>query len=181
MENDLKKVSIRGRLAYALYCFEQLLIKNGIEYSQNEYLFSFIEKLWDVCSENNIESIEEYINEIAPYSILDDNINNDFNDYTFVSYENAVSLKSFYLTLPENIIQAMNILTEIAFGNLYGDTGSYSEITYVQLLKINEIFKKYDIDLTDFQLKIESSFKELKGWGNPHPRTMWQTISGSNK
>lgn len=171
MELDLKNISIRGRLACSLINFEKLLIK--LDYSNNKILKDFIEELWGVCSNENIESIEEYINEIAPYSILDTNINNDFNNFNFITFEEASTLKEYYFSLPNDIIISMDILIEIAFGNLYGGTGEYSEITYFQINKLAGILKKYDIYFTGFELKIKSPFKEMNGWGKTHPREIW--------
>lgn len=176
MKNDFKIISIRGRLAFGLIFFEELLKKYDVELLSNKFLNDFVEKLWEVCSSNNFESTEEFVNEVAPYSILDSSPNNNFNEYDFLSFEDAYSLKEFYLTLPQDIILAMNFLTEIAFGNLYGDTGSYSSITYDQLMDLLEIYKNNGMNFTDFGLTVRSSFEELNGWGDPRPKNKWKEM-----
>ncbi|WP_300487851.1 hypothetical protein [Flavobacterium sp.] len=176
MKNEFKIISIRGRLAFGLIFFEELLKKYNVELLTNKFLNDFVEKLWEVCSGSNLESIEEFVNEVAPYSILDDSPNNDFNEYDFLSFEEANDLRRFYLTLPQDIVSAMNFLTEIAFGNLYGNTGSYSSITYNGLVNLLAIYKHNGISFKDSELKVKSSFEELNGWGDPRPKDIWKEM-----
>lgn len=158
---DFKLISIRGRVAFALECFKKLLSYNNIN-SNNSLLESFVETLWSFCENYEIEKYEAYINEIAPYSILDEHPDNDFSDLEYISKEQAIFLKEYYSNLPEDLINVMNNLTEIAFGNLYGSTGNYSQITLKPLYEIISICEHHDVDLNSIKID-DSMFNEEKG------------------
>ena len=60
-ENELKKISIRGRVAYGIACFERALI---FYHCKNNVWIDVIKKLWDYTS---IEYIDDWYYEMAEY------------------------------------------------------------------------------------------------------------------
>lgn len=171
---NFKRISIRGRLAFALINFETFIKKNAPAFFYETGVKRIIDELWNVCVQDNIENVEELVNELAPYSILDNHPDNNFNDYKFLNYEEASKLKRDYLSLPEDIISVINLLTELAFGNMYGSTGEFSVATYEVLEEILEIYNEYNVDLICNKTIENSSFTENGGWGKIHPVEDWR-------
>lgn len=169
---NFKNISIRGRLAYGIICTQKLFDKYNINYSDYQVFNNFFDKLWLICEQDNLEEYEGYINEIVPYSIIERS-EKDFEDLEYITQEEAQELRDLYKAFPPNILKSMELLSEIAFGNMYGSTGNHSPITYSAIMKLLDCINTENIDLEDIELISVFDFNELHGWGEPKSRLNW--------
>lgn len=179
INNLLKKTSIRGRTAFSLSCFFVLLEKFNLDIN-SKWIKIYVNYIKNFLLQYDIEKVEYYLNEIAPYSILDNHPNNDFNQYETISFNDATELKSLYENLPNEVIQVMNYIMEVAFGNLYGDTGEYSKITFEATLSIIDILKANNIEIPNLEKFSLSKFEEDDGWGEIRSNRFWEYLLNNN-
>lgn len=136
----LKKVSIRGRVAYCVCLCKEALIE---EHISSELLTVALKKIGTFCESDTLDIWEKEISEYMP-CVLQDKKNN-FNTFENSSNPDALRLKKEYERLPKYIVDMIDNTIEVGLANLYGGTGIYSESSLkccldVVQLAINNIF-----------------------------------------
>lgn len=162
-----KNISIRGRLAYALICFDLFLQKKHSEICNNRWILYYLNLVWEVVSAENIYLLEKKLTELAPNSILDKHPNNKFDKYEYFKLNELIEIRELYEILPISIISIMDSIIEISFSNLYSSTGEFSKSTLEELEYIFHVLENEKFDLPELPINIlNSSFKEKRGWGD---------------
>lgn len=166
---SFKKISIRGRLAYALIYLEIFFKKrkNNIP----KVLRSLLDKLWSVnTSVVDLVQLEKEFNEMSPSSILSDDYKGNFD---ILSYEEYLEFKKVYTNLDDDSIRLIYFLLEILFSNLYSDMGDYAVNSYDFLIKFINVCKSNEVESPDVINIKSSSFKEENGWGAIQNMKFW--------
>jgi len=147
--STLKRISIRGRVAYGACCLENAMLHFKIK---NDVLDEVIWRIWTFTSSNNLDEWDELTNEVNPICILDENIPSD-------------PLFLLYTALPFDLVDMVSEVIEIGVGNLYAGTGEYSPSTLEHLINVIEKCMILKIELPVFAHFERSSFSEEHGWG----------------
>jgi hypothetical protein len=159
LESTLKKISIRGRLAYGATCLENALKHYGIKTDLLEK--EVLPLIWAFTSSTNLSEWDDAINEIDPVCVLDENDHND-------------PLLELYQNLPPEVVDMISDVIEIGTRNLYGGTESYSPSTLETLNRIILKCMSLQINLPELEAFKKSSFSEYHGWGFERDRSFFE-------
>jgi hypothetical protein len=143
---QLKRISITGRMALGITCLENILRTLSIEC---EELSKFISLLWKFTSSNTLDDWEEQVCQEV--------------ELLFRSKETSVSQVS---KIPLYIFEIIDEVIEIGRGNLYCGIREYSEYTLFALLKVLNSMEKNNFAIPRLDKFKKSSFSEFDGWGN---------------
>ena len=157
---DFKRVSVRGRMAYLLRIFENMLFFLKCEKEEWSWI---LEKLWQYT---NIEYLDDWMYEIAEYmpvSVMEDNM----NDIEYISKNELKKLKILYANSPREVNEMLIILYELGTIDLYSKLQDGSPNTLIKLREGIDIAMKMGVKLPD-----ESEFEKYRytdgnGWGEP--------------
>ena len=148
--DNLREISIRGRLAYGASCLE-----NAIRYFdvKDDLLEKeVLSRIWAFTSSSDLSEWDKSVTEIDPVYVL---------------HENRPSgpLKILYKTLPSDIPDLISDVIEIGAGNLYGGTGDYSPFSLNPLERVIIKCISLQIELPQLEPFKKSRFTEEHGWG----------------
>ena len=158
-EEIFKLISIRGRLAYGIFCLEQAFKESNKE---NELSSKIIKILWEFTTSENLSEWEEEITDYEPIYVNDDS----FIGYETLTNDQVLELKGFYKNLPYNIIQLIENSIDIGMSNLYSGTGEFSPSSLEPTMKV---FKTAQLSLSkkpNPEAFLISKYTEFHGWGN---------------
>jgi hypothetical protein len=158
-KNNIKHISIRGRMYYCSFCLKNAFEKTGIVNEETNLILNII---YDFIKTNEFDKWEEFAINILPTNLLDKKFNvNDFSMDHNVIYK----LKSFYENIKNYIVDLIDYTLNVGLDNLYGGTGKYSLATLEDTLNVIRICKENNIEIPDINNFIKYSFKEMHGWG----------------
>lgn len=155
---DFKEVSVRGRMAYLLCTFENMLIFFKCEKKEWNWI---LEKLWQYT---HIEYLDDWMYEIAEYmpeSVMEDNM----DDIEFITESELKKLKTLYAKNSKEVNIMLRILYELGTIDLYSKLQDGSPNTLVKLQEGIDIAIKAGVKLPDEQEFKKYRYIEGNGWG----------------
>lgn len=155
-KSKIADISIRGRMGYAITCFEATIIFYKAQTPQIDKLISL---LWDYTLSTRFDLWEREFTRIVPECA------NDFKlcfDLQFLECD----ISSFIFSILEDVY-------EVATGNLYG--GYLSIYTETPLIQIIEKLKSRNIPLPAIDPFAISKASEEHGWGSPIAKSAFLT------
>ncbi|PHN04592.1 hypothetical protein [Flavilitoribacter nigricans] len=175
-QSTLKKISIRGRFAYGLWCLEELAASRG---NSDPALTTLINKLWKVTESETLGWWEDLLVEHNPKVMIPDYI--AFKEgrvslraidlSTIDTATDFAARAAFLQSLEEPIPELLDKLAQIANQNLFAGTEIYSELTYQSTTQLIEILDaEKDYDRPGLEIVAFSKFSGNDGWGIPFPR-----------
>lgn len=156
----LEKISIRGRMAYAICLFERLLLHYKCGKQEWGWL---LEKLWTYTS---IEYLDDWMYELAEY--MPDSISEDSpydEDCEFITVDEFNSLYDLYSKSSPDIISFLQLLFELGTIDLYSGLVDNSSKTIKKLNEAINILNNNNIDVIAIESFKKYSFDECNGWG----------------
>ena len=153
-------ISIRGRMAYCISCFENVLLQYGYDKEKWEFV---LEQLWSFM---NVEYVGDWFYqtaEILPECILEDEYNED--SYEFIDKRQFNELYKLYADTCKVIKQIIRLIFELGSRELYGRIQGCSESTIVVVEKVVKLCEKENIQLPDMADYKKYSFYVNGGWG----------------
>ncbi len=154
----LKDISIRGRMAYLICLFEQLLLYHNCE---KEEWVNILHKLW---SYTNIQYLDDWLYELSEYmpnSILEDTI----EGAEYITEDEFNRLHNLYDKTSRDILSFLEIIFKCGTCELYTKLHDGSPRTLMRVKEGMDILNMNDIDLVDINSFIKYSFEECAGWG----------------
>lgn len=158
--DDLTKISIRGRMAYLLCVFENILVFFKCEKKDWNWI---LDKLWQYTS---IEYLDDWMYEIAEYmpeSVMEDNT----DDIEYITESELKRLKDLYKNNPAEVNKMLRIIYEAGTIDLYTRLQNGSQNTLVKLQEGIDIAIKTGVKLPDISEFEKYRFIEGNGWGFP--------------
>lgn len=155
---SLEKISIRGRMAYAICLFERLLLYYKCD---KQDWVEILEKLWAYTS---VEYLDDWMYEFAewlPESILEDTL----DDFEFITNEEYEHLYKLYNKSCLEIRLFIKIIFEIGSIDLYSKLTDNSPNTLKKLQEAIDIYEANNIDIISIEPFRQYSFQERNGWG----------------
>ena len=174
---NIKQVSIRGRYAYVLVCFEDLVYLLDLVSEQMKHLLN---QFWAVVSTKMIGALEDMLIEYSPDVILEDYENfkrgvismADIGLTSIQAGDEFTERYTFLKSLPPPMPFLIHRLRDIATRELCAGLGQYSHNTYVETIEAIEVidtvpgYNRPSLEIVNF-----SKFNEDHGWGRPFSRT----------
>ncbi len=171
-KNDFKNISLKGRVAYVISCFENVLLSLKCDISNWKMV---LEYMWQFTSSQDLEAWNVQMAEIIPENLFEFKT---FEEHDF-EYLEEIQFKYLY-NLYQNIDTRINyIIRQILY---LGSSHSYSliidygqesleELDRIVKFMINNCFELPNIDAF-----LKYSIKENKGWGNKFKGTVLSKI-----
>jgi len=101
LENRIKYISIRGRMAFAIFCLEKYLEK--IEVIQNPDLQKLLSNLWEFTTTNRAGEWDDTIFEYSPECILETMETKDYSYYKVLSRDTLKRYHDLYYTTSKDL------------------------------------------------------------------------------
>ena len=158
LTDELKNISIRGRMAYLLCSFENLLLYYDCDKDEWKPV---LEKLW---AYTKMEYLDDWMYEIAEYlpnSILEDTM----EDAEYITEIEIHTLYKLYNKTSQEIQSFLSIIYECGTHELYGRLCDNSPDTLKLVEEARNILKTQNINLLDFSDFKKYTYQECGGWG----------------
>ena len=164
MTELIKKISIRGRLAFCLACLHNAMRQEKVDARSFSLVF---ERISSFLTTNKLDEWEKQAVEVSPSTIFDAHPDNDFNDYESMSVAELIRLKAMYKKLPPVVLALIDSTINVGLSNLYGGTSDYSPHSLAPTLKVAELMNSNNYELPLLQPFSHYSFADNGGWGFP--------------
>lgn len=158
MTEELKNISIRGRIAYLVMSFENLLLY--FECDKDEWKL-VLEKLW---AYTQVEYLDDWMYEIAEYlpsSIMEDTI----EDAEYITENEFNTLYKLYSKTNQEIQSFLEIIYECGTHEIYSRLCDNSPMTLKFVEEATDILKTKKINLVDVSELEKYTYQECGGWG----------------
>jgi len=172
IEERLKKVSIKGRMALGIRCLEiNLQDLDLLGYPEVQKMLS---DFWEYTSSNNLVDWEEKILEYEPWFLFANVERNKYKGFRYLSNDEAQGIynvmKKFEIRLSEIIEEVI----EVGISNLYSGIREYSECSLRATINVLEMLKEINLPLPDLEKFERSKFSEHHGWGIRRDRNFFE-------
>ncbi len=155
---EFKTISIRGRMAYILCLFENLLIYYDCDKKDWDFV---LKKLWEFTSIEYVDDWMYEVSEIMPNSVLNDGV----DGLEFINENEFYKLKELYINISNDIKKMLMIIFELGTIEIYSNVTDYSPRTIEKLQEAMGILKNKNIELVDVEKFKKYNYKYKQGWG----------------
>lgn len=157
---DFSAISIRGRIAYAIYCLERAI--NKLEDKNPTWDF-MIKKLWMFTDTKNITEWQEIIAECIPGVILG---GNDYDEFKLITKAEVKKLELLYSNTHLDICKIVEAIFEVGSIEIFGEEIEGCSVqTLSSLGVVIDICEQHEIDLPAQEVIKRYNFNEFGGWG----------------
>lgn len=160
--DEFKKISLNGRVAYGICCFENAL--TALNYNIDEWK-AVLEYLWDFTSNRYLDDWSGVVAEILPENLLEFKTYEE-HDYEYLDEENFKYLNKLYKNIDAKIDFIMTAIYNIGTSHAYTIIVDYGQKSLEELDKLIDYMKENDIPLPEEKQFTRFSFEENKGWGS---------------
>ncbi len=172
IENRIKKISIRGRMALGIKCLEIKLEKD--ELINKIEIKKLLSELWDFIGSKRLDLWEEKFLDYEPESLIEDFENEKFGDFKNLKKEEIKVLYETYKKSKPDLAELISWVIEIVRGNLYGGTGEYSKWTLDPTIEVLKIMKNHSLKIPDLAKFEKSKYSEFHGWGLEREKSFFE-------
>ena len=172
IERRLKKISIVGRMALGIRCFEIYLEKIGL--LKNPLIQNMLSDLWEFTTLNRIDKWDEKIMEYDPDFIAAYIEEDDTSYYKILSSEAVKMYYDIYQSTSHEVANFVDDVIWIGKSNLYSGTRSYSKSTFNLTVKVLTLLRQNGLEIPDLSVFEKSKYEENHGWGKPRERAFFE-------
>lgn len=159
--NAFIPISIRGRVSFAICCFENAL--KIFNYNPNEWRV-VLEQMW---SYTNIEFFDDWhysMAEFLPESILECDTYEE--DFEYVNEAQFIELTKLYKNSNDIIKNLIKLVFDVGISEFYGKLENYGQITLNNLVILVSYMSSNGIPIPEIDKFKSFSYDEVNGWGN---------------
>lgn len=167
LEQQLRTVSITGRVAYCICCLETAFVAGNIDLTGIQPLLSC---LWDFTSNPDLSNWEAKAVDFYSDSIFEEQTE------TQLAPAQIQRLKAAYFSLSPELLACIDEAIEVGRGNLYGGVVSHSECTLASTMHIVRFMNDKGYPLPAIEKFLRSPFnkEDMHGWGKRLDRNFFQ-------
>ena len=158
---NFSDISIRGRVAFSISCFENALVFFGQDYSEWRIV---LEKMWSYTSIEFFDDWHYSMAEYLPESILE--CTKYEEDFEYVDKDTFEMLYKIYTNNNKLILDLVRSIFDIGISELYGKLTNHGQNNLVEIEKLIKCMKEYNIPLPDIHKFNIYSYNDAEGWGN---------------
>lgn len=163
IENQLKKISIRGRMAIGIKCLETYL--EDLKIDKEKEIQKLLSELWEFISSESLDKWEEKITEYEPMCIREVFELENYGEYNFLSIEEINRYHEIYTKKGNQLEEMISYVIEIGTSNLFAGTEKYSKPSLNSTIEVLEIMQKNNLSIPDLAKFAKSKYSEFHGWG----------------
>lgn len=159
--NDFITISIRGRVSFAICCFE-----NALKYfncSSNDWKI-ILERMWSYTDIDFFDDWHYSMAEYLPESILECGTYEE--DFEYVNEEQFEELTKLYKNANDVIKKLIKLVFDVGISEFYGRLENYGQSTLVNLEILINFMSSNGIPLPDINKFKIFSYDDGDGWGN---------------
>lgn len=161
-KDDFKNISLSGRVAFGINCFENLLF--SLKYNVNDWRL-VLECLWEFTSIQYLDEWSGKVVEIIPDHLLEFKTYEE-HDFEYLDERNFKYLYNLYQNIDEKIDFVITAIYNIGTSHAYSIIVKYGQRSLDELEILLNYMTKNDIPLPDIKPFEKFSIEENKGWGN---------------
>lgn len=161
---EFGNISIRGRVAYAIFCLEKAIDHFGFD--KQNWLF-VLDLMWSTTNAK-LGSWHYPLAECTGRSIINDEGNLD--DLEFLTKEKFWELNKLYKGSNKTILRMIDLIFEISTRDLYASIANNSPDTLNYLQEILDLMDRNNIAVPEITLFQKFSINENAGWGREFTR-----------
>lgn len=159
--NDFIEISIRGRVSFAICCFENALI--SFEYNSSDWRI-VLERMWTYTDIEFFDDWHYSMAEFLPESILECDIYEE--DFEYVDEEQFYELTKLYKNANDVVKKLIKLVFDIGISEFYGRLENYGQSTLDNLEILINFMSSNNLNLPDINKFKIFLYKDEDGWGN---------------
>ena len=167
-----RQISLRGRVAYGVSCFESALLALNYNLSDWKIILNY---LWEFTSSNNLEDCNTITNELIPEHLLEFKTYEE-HEFERLSKEEFQYLYKLYQNIDESINSLFYGIHELGASHAYGTVSGYGESSLKSLERLINLMLNNKYPLPSVEQFLIFSIKENEGWGNKFDGTKLSKI-----
>lgn len=171
-KNDFITITIKGRIAFAICCFENAL--KHYNYKTRDWRI-VLEQLWTYT---NIEFFDDWhyaTVEFLPESILEFNTYKEEN-FEYINEEQFNILHKIYNDSNDTVKNIIKMIFEIGISEFYGRLQNYGQRTLDNLDILINYMMLNSISLPDINMFMAMKYDNENGWGNDFDGAKFSSI-----
>lgn len=161
-KNDFKNISLSGRVAFGISCFENILL--SLNYNVNDWRI-VLEYLWEFTSVKYLDDWNAIVLEITPDNLLEFSAYEE-HDFEYLDEKNFEYLYKLYQNVNEKIDVVMTAIYNIGTSHVYSVIEGYGQRSLDELEILLNYMTKSNIPLPDIKPFERFSITENRGWGD---------------
>lgn len=158
---DFRGISLNGRVAYGILCFENFLVK--LNYCNQEWK-EILEDLWSFTNASDIEHWGDIISDIIPNHLLEFD-DYDSSDFEILERDRYQKLYNLYIDCDNRIDDLMMMVYNLGMSHIYSSIVGIGEPSLIELETILEFMKSNSIDLPNIKPLKAYSIRKNSGRG----------------
>jgi hypothetical protein len=160
VQEDLKQISIRSRMAMAITCLKPILDHYHINISEKE---SLLDIFWQFVENKDLAEWDSNTRKVDSLMAICDFIESE------IELPPTLDLRR----LPRFVLEIIYEIYNLGLGNLYAGVVSYSPSTYRSSLYVLDLVLNNGFTIPSIEPFLKSPFTERGGFGNNVPRTFF--------
>lgn len=161
-KNNFKNISLTGRVAFGITCFENTLL--SLNYNVNEWR-TVLEYLWEFTSIKYLDDWNGIVAEIIPDNLLEFRTYEE-HDFEYLDEKHFEYLYNLYQNIDEKIDFVITAIYNIGTSHAYSIIEGYGQRSLEELEILVNYMIKNNISLPDIKPFERFSITENRGWGN---------------
>lgn len=161
-KNDFKNISLNGRVAFSISCFENTLLT--LNYNINDWRI-VLECLWEFTSIQYLDDWSDKVGEIIPDNLLEFKTYEE-HDFEYLDEKSFEYLYNLYQNIDEKIDDVMTAIYNIGNSHAYSVIVEYGQKSLDELEILINYMTINNITLPDIKSFEKFSIEENRGWGN---------------
>ncbi|WP_128100433.1 hypothetical protein [Paenibacillus sp. DCT19] len=159
---QMKQISLRGRVAYGICCFENVLIT--LECDLNDWR-NVLNYLWQFTSTQYLDDWNEIIVELIPENLMEFDTYEE-QEFERLSRDEFVSLSQLYQSTEESIGILLREIYELGISHAYSVIEGYGESSLILVQRIADYMLEHSFPLPNVDPFLKYAIEENRGWGN---------------
>lgn len=160
--NNFKTISLYGRIAYGVSCFENTI--TFLRYNVEDWKM-VLKYLWEFSYIKYLDDWTGLLSEIIPENLLEFKRYEE-HDYSYVDKKSYEYLYNLYQNIDEKIDFVMTAIFDIGTSHAYSEIDGYGKQSLDALKILIDYMSEKGIPLPDISLFEKFSFDENNGYGN---------------
>ncbi|MFI3201937.1 MAG: hypothetical protein R3Y54_10530 [Eubacteriales bacterium] len=157
-----KEISLRGRVAFAIRCFEYLIVDLGDNRDKWKLV---LEILWEFANINYLDDWSYKLNEIVPDNLLEFETY-DKHEFEYLTKEDFIYLYELYQNIDEKINYYIEAIHRIGTSHIYSRIIGYGEESFNYLKELVDYMVKNNLRVPNFNDFEQFLISQNNGFGD---------------
>ncbi|MFK4304732.1 MULTISPECIES: hypothetical protein [unclassified Paenibacillus] len=167
-----KHISMRGRVAYGVSCFENAII--ALKYDVNDWRI-VLNYLWEFTSIQYLDDWNDIVVELIPENLTEFKTYEE-EEFERLSKDEFIYLYSLYQNIDGSVDALLREIYDLGISHTYTVIEGYGESSLKSLERIIKFMIDYNFPLPSIDPFLKFSIEENRGWGHKFDGTKLSKI-----